>query len=114
MKNIGAHVGYTVLWDRVSNGEKAELQMCYYPAAPPLHVIVVLTGTRVVRVLWVLMAAHCCVDTCVCVGVAAECARLRLAALDSAFSKRCMSLIMLKRQDCAESVSASSNDLNMQ
>jgi hypothetical protein len=35
MEDIGAHVGYTVLFDRVSKVIEAGVQMCYYPAAPP-------------------------------------------------------------------------------
>ncbi len=55
MKEIGAHVGYTILWGRVSKVVGAGMQMCYYPAAPQCHVIAVLSGTRVVRVpcVWV-------------------------------------------------------------
>ena len=51
MKDIGAHVGYTVLWGRVSKVVGAGMQMCYYPAAPQFYVMAVLSGTRVVRVL---------------------------------------------------------------
>ncbi len=42
---------------------------------PSFHVMAVLSGTRVVRVLCVVMAAPCFVVACVCVAVAAECAR---------------------------------------
>ena len=56
MKNIGAHVGYTVLWDRVSKVVGAGVHMCYYLAAPPFHVMAVLSGTHVVRVLFVWVA----------------------------------------------------------
>jgi len=49
MNDIGAHVGYTVLWDRVSKIVRARVQMYYYPAAPQFHVMTVLSGTRVVR-----------------------------------------------------------------
>ena len=41
----------------------------------PFHMMAVLYGNRVVRVLCVWVAAPCCVAACVCVGVAAECAR---------------------------------------
>jgi hypothetical protein len=91
---------------------RAGVQMCYYPAAPPFYVIVGLSGTRVVRVPCMVMATLCCADACVCVGVAAECARLRRMALGSASIKRFMFLIMPKMCDCAKSVSASDNDLN--
>ncbi len=55
MKDTGAHAGYTVLWDRVMKVVWTGVHMCYYPAAPPFHVMTVLFGTRVVRVLcmWV-------------------------------------------------------------
>jgi hypothetical protein len=53
MKDIDAHLGYTVLWGRVSKVMGAGMQMCYYPAAPPIRVMAVLSGTRVVRVLCV-------------------------------------------------------------
>jgi hypothetical protein len=51
MKDIGAHVGHTILWDRVTTVVGAGMQMWYYPAASPFHVMAVLSGTRVVRVL---------------------------------------------------------------
>jgi hypothetical protein len=44
-------------------------------------------GTRVVRVLDVVMAAPCYAAASVCVGVAAECARLRLTAPGSVSTK---------------------------
>ncbi len=112
MKNIGAHVGYIVLWGRVSKVVRAGVQVCNYPAAPPFHVMAVLSGTRVVRVLWVVMAAPCCVAACVCVGVAAECDWLRLTAPGSASIKRFLFLIMSKMQDCLKSASAPIIDLN--
>ena len=112
MKNIGAHVGYTVLWDRVSKGVEAGVQMWYFPAAQPFIVMAVLSETRIVRVLCVRVATPCCVAAFVCVGVAVECARLRLTAPDSASTKRFLFLIMPKRRDCAKTVKASSNDLN--
>ena len=37
---------------------------------PPFHVMVVLSGTRVLRALCVVMDAPSCVAACVCVGVA--------------------------------------------
>ena len=48
-----------------------------------------------------------------CVGVAAECARLHLMVSDSASTKRFLFLIMPKRRECAKEVKASKNDLNM-
>ena len=78
MTDIGAHVGYTVLWGTVSKVVRAGLQMWYYPTAPPFHVIAVLSGTCVVRVLCMAMVAPYCAVACVCVGVATKCARLRL------------------------------------
>jgi len=91
----------------------AGMQMCYYPAAPPFHVMAVLSVTRVVRVLCVWVAMPCSRPACVCVGVAAECARLRLMALGITSTKCFIFLMIPKRRDCAKSVSASSNDLNM-
>jgi hypothetical protein len=44
MKDIGAHAGYTVLWDKVSKVARDGVQMCYYPVASPFHVMVVLSG----------------------------------------------------------------------
>jgi hypothetical protein len=29
MRDIGAHVGYIVLWDRVAKGVETGVQMCY-------------------------------------------------------------------------------------
>jgi hypothetical protein len=114
MKDIGAHVGFTVLWGKVSKVVRAGVQMCYYyPAAPPFHVMTMLSGNRVVWILSMVMDAPCCEVACGCVGVAAECARERLTAPCSASSKRLLILIMPKRRDYARSVSASSNDLNM-
>jgi hypothetical protein len=112
MKDIGAHVRYTVLWGRVSKVVGTGMQMCYYPAAPPFHVMTVLSGTRVVRVLCVWVATPCCVTVCVCVGVAAECARVRLIAHGSDSTKRFLFLIMPKRRECAKLLSASIGDLN--
>ena len=112
MKDIGALVGYTVLWGRVSKVVGAGMQMCYYPAAPQFHVLAVLSGTRVVRVLCVRVATPCCVAACVCVGDAAECARLRLMARGSASTRRFLFVIMPNRRYCAKSVSASSIVLN--
>ncbi len=64
MKDIGAREGYTILWGRVrSVGPGA---MCNYLAAPPRHVMAVSSGTRVVRVLWVWVAASLCATACVC------------------------------------------------
>ena len=72
MKDIGAHAGYTILWGRVSKVVWAGVYMCYYPAAPPFHLMAVLSGTRIVRVLRVWVAVPCCVAACVRVGVATE------------------------------------------
>ena len=58
MKDIGAHVGYKVLWGRVSKVVGAGTQMCYYPAASLNLVMAVLSGTRVVRVLCVWVACY--------------------------------------------------------
>jgi len=71
MKDIGAHVGYTILWAKISKVVRAGVQMCYYPAAPPSHVMAVLSRTRVVRLLCMAMAAPCCAAACMCVGAAA-------------------------------------------
>ena len=113
MKDIGAHVEYIVLWGRVSKLVRAGVQMCYNPAAPPFHVMAVLSGIRVVRVLCMAMAAPWCAAAGMCVGVATECARLRLTAPGSASNKRFLFLIMHKRRDSAKTVCASNNDLNM-
>ena len=64
-------------------------------------------------VLCVWVATPCCVAAYVCVGVVAECARLRLMALGSASTRRFLFLIMPKRRYCDKSVSASINDLYM-
>ena len=56
MKDIGAHMGHTILWDRVSKLVRAGVQMCYYPAAPPFYVMAVFSRTRVMRVLCMVMA----------------------------------------------------------
>ncbi len=57
MKDIGVDVGYIVIWGKVSKVVCAGVQMCYYPAAPPFHVMAMLSRTCIVRVLWVVMAA---------------------------------------------------------
>ena len=31
MKDIGAHLGYTTLWGKVTKGVGAGVQLCYYP-----------------------------------------------------------------------------------
>ena len=33
MKDIGGHVGYAILWVRVSKVVRAGVQICYYPVA---------------------------------------------------------------------------------
>jgi len=87
------------------------MQICYYPAAPPIHELAVLSEARVVRVLCGWVATPCCVAACVCVGVAAECARVRLMSPGSASTKRFMFLIIPQRRDsAAKSVSASRSD----
>ncbi len=71
------------------------MQVCYYPAAPPFHVMAVFSGTRVMRVLLcVVIVAPCCVAACVCVGVAAEFARLRLTVPSRSSNKRFSFLMM--------------------
>ncbi len=57
MKDIGAHLGYTILWDMSTKVVLARVHVCYYLGAPPRHVMVVLSGTRIVRVLCVWAAA---------------------------------------------------------
>ena len=109
MKDINAHVGYTILWGRVPKLVRAGVEICYHPAAPPISVMAVLSGTRVVRILCMVMATPCCAAACVGVGDAAECARLRLTAHGSACTKRFVFLIMPKRRDYGKSVSASNN-----
>ena len=89
------------------------MQMCYYPAAPPFHVMAVLSGTRVLRVQCMWVATPYYMAACVYVGVSAECAWWRLMAPSSASTKCFMFLIMPKRRDYAKSVSASRHDLNM-
>jgi len=113
MNNISTHVEYAVLWGRVLKLMRAGVQMWYYPAAPPFYVMVVLSGTRVVRVLCIVMATPLCAAAYVGVGDATECARLRLTAPSSAYTRRCIFVIMPKRRDRAKSVSASNNDLNL-
>jgi hypothetical protein len=66
MKDIGAHVGYTVLWDRVSKVVRAGVQMCYYPTASPFYVMAVLSGTRAVRVLCMVMYGYPLLCGCLC------------------------------------------------
>ena len=53
IKDVGSNVGYTILRGRATKGVGAGLQMCYYPEAPPFHVMAVLSGTRVAWVLCV-------------------------------------------------------------
>jgi hypothetical protein len=113
MKNIGVHVGYTALWGKVSKVVGAGIQMCYYPVALPIHVMAVVSETRVVRVLCLWVATPCSVSACVCVWVATECARVRLIAHGSASTKRFLFLMMPKRRGTAKSVSAFISDLNM-
>ena len=94
-------------------GREGRVHMCYYPADPPFHATSVLSGTRVLRVLYVVMDTPCFVVACVCVGVAAECARVRPMAPCSVSTKRFLFPIMHKRRVCAKSASASNNDFNM-
>ena len=68
MKDIGAHVGYTVLWGTVSKVVKTGVQMFYYQVIPPFYVAVVLSETHVVWVICMVMATPCFAATCVCVG----------------------------------------------
>ena len=89
------------------------MKMYYYPAAQQFYVMAVLSGTRVVRVLRMVMATRLYAAAFVCVGVAAEFARLRLTTPGSASTKHFLLLIMPNRRDCAKSVSASNDDLNM-
>ena len=48
-------------WGIQSYGQGSKFEgrgaICIYPAAPPCHVMAVSSGTRVVRVLWVWVAA---------------------------------------------------------
>jgi hypothetical protein len=113
MKDNHAHVRFTIIWDRITKEVRAGVHMCYYPAASPLHVMAMIPGTRVVRVLCVVMAAPCSVVACVCVGVVAQCARLRPTAPGSASTKRFLFFIMHKRRDCTKSASEPNIDLNM-
>ncbi len=62
-------MGYTVLWDKGAKMVLTEVHVCYYTAAPPPHVIVVLSGTRVVRVLCVWVATPCSRAARECVGL---------------------------------------------
>ena len=73
MKDIGGRVGNLIR--QGSEGSEAGVQLCYYPAAPPYHVIAVVSGTRVVGILCVCVVPSCCVAACECGAVAAECAR---------------------------------------
>ena len=50
---------------------------------------------------------------CACDGVVAECDRVRLMAPGGVSTKCFLFLIMPKRRDCAKSVNASSDDLNL-
>jgi hypothetical protein len=97
MKGTGAQVGHIVLLDRVSKMVRAELQMCYYPAASPFYVMAVFSRTCVVQVIYMVMATPALFAIAfVGVGVAVECARLRLAGSGSASTKRFVFLIMHK------------------
>ena len=106
-------MGYTDLWGEVTKEVGTGVQLFYYPAAPPFHVTVVLSGNRVVRFLCVWVATPCYDDACVCVGVAAEFARLRPTIPEKNASKRVLLLAMPRRRDCAKSASESNIDLNM-
>jgi hypothetical protein len=88
MKDIGVHVGYTFLWDRVSKLVRAGMQMCYYLASPPFYVMAVLSETRVVRVLCMVMPPPCRVSACVCVGVAGG--AIILVAVGSGLGRGCV------------------------
>ena len=97
MKDIGAHVGDTVLWGKVSKMVRTGVQICYYPAASPFYVMAVFSRTCVVQVIYMVMATPALFAIAfVGVGVAVECARLRLAGSGSASTKRFVFLIMHK------------------
>jgi hypothetical protein len=113
MKYIGAHMGYTILWGRGAKDLLTGVLVCFYPAALPHHMMAVLSGARVVRVLCVWVAAPCCQAACECVGVAAECERCQFMALGSASTKRFLFVIIPKRRNCAKSVSKTNSNLNM-
>ncbi len=53
MKDIGAPVEYTILWGRGAKVVLSGVHICYCPAAPPCHVMAMLSGSRVVRILCV-------------------------------------------------------------
>jgi hypothetical protein len=57
MKDIGARVVYKVLWNMGAKVVLTGVYMYYYSAAPPRHVMAMLSGTHVVRVLCVWVAA---------------------------------------------------------
>ena len=56
MKDIGRPRGVYSPMGQVSKVMGAGAQMCNYPAASPFHVMVVLSGNHVVRVLCVWVA----------------------------------------------------------
>ena len=88
------------------------VHVCYYLAAPPRHVMAVISGTRVVQVLCVWVVVPYCLAVCECLGATADCTRCRLMHSGSASTKRFLFLSMRKRRKCAKSVSESISDLN--
>ncbi len=72
----------------------------------------VLSGTRVVRVMYVWLAVSCGVTGRGCVVSAAECALMLLLFPGSVSIRRFLLLMMPRRRDCAKSVRESSSDLN--
>ena len=72
----------------------------------------VLSGTRVVRILFVRVATLCCRAAKEGDGVAVEFDRRRLNSPGSTSTKRFLLLIMPKRRDCTKSARESRSDLN--
>ncbi len=70
-----------------------------------IYVMAVLSGTRVVRVLWVWEAVSCCATACVGAGAAADCDRRRLV-IPTESSMRCLVCVvpLLVRRESARSV----------
>ena len=77
-----------------------------------LHVMAVLSGTRIVRVLCVCVVPPCWRAADVGARDATECARCRLTSHVTISTKRFLFLTIPIRRNCAKFVSESNKDLN--
>jgi hypothetical protein len=91
----------------------SEVLVRYYPVPSLFHAMAVLYGMRVARVLCVCVTTSRYRPIGVSSGDATQCARQRMTAPCSAYTKRFLILMIPLRRDCAKFVSESIADMNM-